>query len=50
MAAGEHAHSASLQAREMGALIDSPRQPRDNHVTGLPQAARQPLSEGQSRG
>ena len=34
----------------MGALIDPPRQPRDNHVAGLSQAARQPLGESQSRG
>ena len=50
MSAGEHPDGAGLQARSMGALIDSPRQPRDDDIAGLSQAARQPLGERESRG
>ena len=50
MSAGEHPDGAGLQARDMGALIDPPRQPRDDDIAGLPQAARQPLGESQPRG
>ena len=49
MSPGEHADGAGLQARDMGALVDPPRQPRDDDVAGLSQAARQPLGERQSR-
>ena len=45
MSPGEHPDGAGLQARDMGALIDPPRQPRDDDVAGLSQAARQPLGE-----
>ena len=50
MPAGEHADRASLQARNMGALVDPPRQARDDDVAGLAQAAGQPFGEHQSRG
>ena len=33
----------------MGALVDPPRQPRDDDVAGLSQTARQPLGERESR-
>jgi hypothetical protein len=42
MAAGEHANRAGLEARDMGALIDPPRQARDDDVAGLAQTAREP--------
>ena len=50
MSPGEHPHGAGLQARDMSALIDSPRQPRDDNEARLSQAARQPLGESQSCG
>ena len=50
MSAGEHPDRARLQARDMSALINPPRQPRDDDVAGLSQAARQPLGERESRG
>jgi hypothetical protein len=33
----------------MGALVDAARQARDDDVAGLAEAARQPISEGQTR-
>ena len=50
MSAGEHSDGAGLQAREMGTLIDASRQPGDDNVTGMSQAARKPVGEGQSCG
>ena len=50
VAAGEHADRAGLEARDMGALVDPPRQARDDDVAGLAQAARQPLGEHEPRG
>ena len=50
MAACEHADRASVQAREVGALVDPPRKPRDDDVAGLAQTARQPLREGEPCG
>ena len=49
MSPSEHADGAGLQARDMGALVDPPRQPRDDDVSGLSQTARQPLGERESR-
>ena len=45
MSAGEDPDRASLSACDMRALVDPPRQPRDDGVSGLAQAARQPLGE-----
>jgi hypothetical protein len=45
----EHSDGAGLQARDMDALVDPARQPRDDHVAGLSQTARQPLGERESR-
>jgi hypothetical protein len=50
MSAGEHPDRAGLQTRNMDALVDPARPPRDADVAGLSQAARQPLGESQSRG
>ncbi len=50
MSAGEHPNGAGLQARDMGALIDSAREPRDDDVSGLSQSARQPFGESEPRG
>ena len=46
MSPGEHPDGAGLQARDMSALVDPARKPRDNDVARLSQAARQPLGEG----
>ena len=48
MPSSEHPDGAGLQARHMGALVDPPRQPRDDDVAGLSQTARQPVGESQS--
>jgi hypothetical protein len=50
MSAGEHPDRAGLQTRNMNALVDPARQPRDDDVASLSQAARQSLGESQSRG
>ena len=48
MSASEHPDRGGLQACEMGALINSPRESRDDNVTGLAQAARQAFGESES--
>ena len=50
MAAGEHADRAGLEAGDMGALVDPPREARDDDVAGLPHGARQPFGEREPRG
>jgi hypothetical protein len=50
MAACKHADRARFQARDMGALVDSPRQAGDDDVAGLAHAARQAFGECEPRG
>jgi hypothetical protein len=47
--AGKHPDPTGLQARDVGALIDPPRQPRNDEVSGLSQTARQPFGESEPR-
>src|ERR1700722_18262753 len=49
MPPSDHADGAGLQACDMGALVDPPRQPGNDNEARLSHAARQPLGECESR-
>ena len=45
MSSGQHPDTGGLEARDMGALINPPREPRYDNVACLSQTTRQTLGE-----